>query len=209
MNNSQLEQIFENLDPDQLKDIIFENRIIPIMTSIDESVLEMITSFFTYFNLKRDNKKTPIKLLIHTTGGSISCARKIYDQITFSSIPVDGYVMSECHSSGTLILSACRKRIGLPMSQYLLHSGEFDISFKTSHAYGESIQNQIQDFISESLESDKRYNDLFLSRIKISRDKLIELERFGERTEIPLSAEKALEIGLLTKIAKNSKDWIW
>lgn len=204
-----IEQIFETMNPESLKEIIFEKKIIPITTSIDDDTLEMIISFFTFFNLQNDGNKNPIKLLIHTTGGSIPCARKIYDQISFSAIPVDGYVMSECHSSGTLILSACRNRIGLPMSQYLLHSGEFDVSFKTSHAYGESIENQINDFIKESLESDKKYNDLFLSRIKISKKELIELERFGERTGIPLSADKALQIGLLTKIAKNAKDWVW
>ncbi len=203
----ELVKFLTKIDPDAYQDMVFSNRIIPISSEIDDDLEEYVITHIAVLNAI--NPKREIKILIDTNGGQVRSALKIYDAILFSKAPVDGYVQSRCHSSGILILSACRNRIALPASDFLFHAGAGGVSVKFNHGYNVSPEEQVNIALEEHRHTEGMFLDTLASRLKITTSQIIELEKTGERTEYPISAKKALEIGLITKIAKTKKDWIW
>ena len=58
-------------------------------------------------------ERKPIKLLIHSPGGSLDVLGVLYDLIRLSATPIIGINMGQAYSASAMILLACHKRYGL------------------------------------------------------------------------------------------------
>lgn len=67
--------------------------------------------------------RKPIKLLIHSPGGSLDIMNAITDVITLSKTPIYGYNLSCAYSASAMILLSCHKRFGMKNSTVLFHKG--------------------------------------------------------------------------------------
>lgn len=63
-------------------------------------------------------ERKPIKLLIHSPGGSLDVLGVLYDLIRLSATPIIGINMGQAYSASAMILLACHKRYGLKIQQF-------------------------------------------------------------------------------------------
>ena len=63
-------------------------------------------------------ERKPIKLLIHSPGGSLDVLGVLYDLIRLPATPIIGINMGQAYSASAMILLACHKRYGLKIQQF-------------------------------------------------------------------------------------------
>jgi ATP-dependent Clp protease protease subunit len=68
-------------------------------------------------------ERKPIRLYIHSPGGSLLVSFAVCDAIKNSRTPIYGINMGECASGAALIFSSCHKRFAAPNSFFLFHLG--------------------------------------------------------------------------------------
>ncbi len=142
-----------------------------------------------------------IKIIFRTNGGAPSWGLRMYDTIRSAPVETIGYGVNRCSSAGLYPLAACIERIGLPHSRYLFHSMKTTISVLHNHPFGVSPDEQVKNQLIQSELLHERKQKALLSQLKISPEKLLQLERDGDQNDRFLFPEEALEIGLLTEIA--------
>lgn len=194
-------------DFEDLKTKLFEKRFLLIDNEInDKMVDEFIPKFFALCILKKE----PINIIFDSGGGKVRNGLNLYDVIKSSPVEVTGYVIRECGSAALYPLVACKKRIGLPNSKYLFHSMRTTFTVKHNHGLSLSTQDQIDYWLKHGNDSSERSNKVFDS-IGISKEKLEELDSYGEKHNHWISSEEALEIKLLTSIHdfSSNENWIW
>ncbi len=159
-------------------------------TSVDKIIEKL-------FKLNLEN--APIYLQIDSNGGSISGAKRLYDNIRFSSNKVIGVVIGECYSSAALILQACHQRYSSPLSKFGLHYVRLDFSFEANR--NNSLEFYVN-FLKKDFKSIKKNNQIIK---KILKENLSvgneEIENLL-KNEVVLEATSAYKIGLIDRIIK-------
>ena len=133
----------------------------------------------------------PITILLNTVGGNVYDGLFIYDTIrdlVFKGVEVNIEVRGLAASMGLIILQAATKRVSSKYTRFLIHEMSDICHGKTS---------QIEDETAEA----KKLNDM-LRGIEAIRSKKTseEIEALTKRRDIWLSAEEALEWGLIDSI---------
>ena len=195
------------MDTKELKKELFKKKFLIINGEINQERSDEIDEGIFALSLKSSD---PIQIIFRTNGGFPSWGLRMYDAIKSAPVEIIGYGVNRCSSAGLYPFVACTKRIGMPHSRYLFHSMKTTFSILHNHPFDVSIEDQVRDKLLQGELLYERGRKAMLSELKISPEKLLELQRNGDKYDRYLFPEEALEIGLLTEIGGyKSKENFW
>ena len=169
---------------------LLKDRIIILGSAIDDNVANSIVAQLLF--LDAEDPEKDISLYINSPGGSITAGMAIYDTMQFIKPEVSTICIGMAASMGAFLLAAGEKgkRYALPNSEVMIHQ-------PLGGAQGQATEIEIA-----------------AKRILFLREKLnsILAERTGQPLEVLqrdtdrdnfMTAERALEYGLIDKVLEN------
>ena len=171
---------------------LLKTRSILISGEIDKKMAEKVVSQLLLLEAENDD---PIKVFIDSPGGDVDSAYAIFDMIRFVKPKVTMIAMGLAASAGALILLAGDKenRFGFPNSHYLIHQPLSGVR---------GVATEIEIHAKEIEKTRQKINALIA---KETGKSLAQVEKDTDR-DYWLSAEEALEYGLISKIISKRKD---
>ncbi|HEK9101317.1 ATP-dependent Clp endopeptidase proteolytic subunit ClpP [Bacillus pfraonensis] len=169
---------------------LLKDRIIMLGSAIDDNVANSIVSQLLF--LESQDPEKDIHLYINSPGGSITAGMAIYDTMQFIKPNVSTICIGMAASMGAFLLAAGEKgkRFALPNSEVMIHQ-------PLGGAQGQATEIEIAAkrilFLREKL------NQILADR---TGQPLEVLQRDTDRDNF-MTAEKALEYGLIDKIFTN------
>ncbi|AAS44155.1 MULTISPECIES: ATP-dependent Clp endopeptidase proteolytic subunit ClpP [Bacillus] len=169
---------------------LLKDRIIMLGSAIDDNVANSIVSQLLFLESQDPDKD--IHLYINSPGGSITAGMAIYDTMQFIKPQVSTICIGMAASMGAFLLAAGEKgkRYALPNSEVMIHQ-------PLGGAQGQATEIEIAAkrilFLREKL------NQILADR---TGQPLEVLQRDTDRDNF-MTAEKALEYGLIDKIFTN------
>ena len=172
--------------------LLLKDRIIMLNGEIDDTMACNITAQLLYLASKAPHKD--ISLYINSVGGSITSGMAIYDTMQHISCDVSTICIGLCASMGAFLLAGGTKgkRYSLPNSEIMIHQ-------PSGGAQG--MASDIDIAAKRILRLKKRLNTILAEN---TQKTLIEIEKDTERDYF-MSAEEALEYGLIDKIIYNNE----
>ena len=172
--------------------LLLKDRIIMLNGEIDDTMACNITAQLLYLASKDPHKD--ISLYINSVGGSITSGMAIYDTMQYISCDVSTICIGLCASMGAFLLAGGTKgkRYSLPNSEIMIHQ-------PSGGAQG--MASDIDIAAKRILKLKKRLNTILAEN---TQKTLIEIEKDTERDYF-MSAEEALEYGLIDKIIYNNE----
>ena len=172
--------------------LLLKDRIIMLNGEIDDTMACNITAQLLYLASKDPHKD--ISLYINSVGGSITSGMAIYDTMQHISCDVSTICIGLCASMGAFLLAGGTKgkRYSLPNSEIMIHQ-------PLGGAQG--MASDIDIAAKRILRLKKRLNTILAEN---TQKTLIEIEKDTERDYF-MSAEEALEYGLIDKIIYNNE----
>ncbi|BAP58827.1 ATP-dependent Clp protease proteolytic subunit [Candidatus Tachikawaea gelatinosa] len=171
---------------------LLKERIIFLTGAIEDNMANLIVAQILF--LEADNPEKDIYLYINSPGGVITAGMSIYDTIQFIKPDVSTICIGQACSMGAFLLAVGKKgkRFCLPNARVMIHQpmGEY---------HGQATDIEIH--AKEILNVKKRMNILMS---KHTGKSLEEIQKDTER-DCFLSAEEALQYGLIDSILKNRK----
>jgi len=169
---------------------LLKDRIIMLGSAIDDNVANSIVSQLLF--LESQDPEKDIHIYINSPGGSITAGMAIYDTMQFIKPQVSTICIGMAASMGAFLLAAGEKgkRYALPNSEVMIHqplggaqgqATEIEIAAKRILFLREKLNQILADRTGQPLEVQQRDTD---------RDNF-------------MTAEKALEYGLIDKIFTN------
>jgi ATP-dependent Clp protease protease subunit len=180
---------------DQIDTAILGQRKLFLSTAVDSDSARDIIRKLWYLDSLDSTK--PILLVINSPGGEVHSGMAIWDQIKMISSPVATLVTGLAASFGSILSLAASKgkRLATENAQIMLHQP----------LIGGVIQGQASDLEIQAIEIDKTRTWLIQVYAKSTGKSIAEIEKLIERDKW-LSAQEALEYGLLDAVVKSSKD---
>ncbi|MBO7516743.1 MAG: ATP-dependent Clp protease proteolytic subunit [Spirochaetia bacterium] len=168
---------------------LLKTRSILISGEIDKKMAEKVVSQLLLLEADNDD---PIKVFINSPGGDVDSAFAIFDMIRFVKPKVTMIAMGLAASAGALILLAGDKenRLGFPNSHYLIHQPLSGVR---------GVATEIEIHAKEIEKTRQKINALIAQETGKS---LAQVEKDTDR-DYWLSAEEALEYGLISKIISS------
>jgi len=170
------------------------------LPDINEGVAARVIS-----DLARLASKKPdfIDLAISSDGGITSDGFAIAQFIEFSlDIPVHAKVIGVCNSAATYPLLCCTKRTGNELTTFVLHRQTSGITIK----YDANFKKNAEGWMESNEKIHQTQVRFYSQKLGLSKkDTQAIMLRGSAETNFKLSADDALEIGLLTKIETLSK----
>jgi ATP-dependent Clp protease protease subunit len=169
---------------------LLKDRIIMLGSAIDDNVANSIVSQLLF--LESQDPEKDIHIYINSPGGSITAGMAIYDTMQFIKPQVSTICIGMVASMGAFLLAAGEKgkRYALPNSEVMIHQ-------PLGGAQGQATEIEIAAkrilFLREKL------NQILADR---TGQPLEVLQRDTDRDNF-MTAEKALEYGLIDKIFTN------
>ncbi|AAP29039.1 MULTISPECIES: ATP-dependent Clp endopeptidase proteolytic subunit ClpP [Bacillus] len=169
---------------------LLKDRIIMLGSAIDDNVANSIVSQLLF--LESQDPEKDIHIYINSPGGSITAGMAIYDTMQFIKPQVSTICIGMAASMGAFLLAAGEKgkRYALPNSEAMIHQ-------PLGGAQGQATEIEIAAkrilFLREKL------NQILADR---TGQPLEVLQRDTDRDNF-MTAEKALEYGLIDKIFTN------
>jgi ATP-dependent Clp protease protease subunit len=169
---------------------LLKDRIIMLGSAIDDNVANSIVSQLLF--LESQDPEKDIHIYINSPGGSITAGMAIYDTMQFIKPQVSTICIGMAASMGAFLLAAGEKgkRYALPNSEVMIHQ-------PLGGAQGQATEIEIAAkrilFLREKL------NQILADR---TGQPLEVLQRDTDRDNF-MTAEKALEYGLIDKIFTN------
>ena len=172
--------------------LLLKDRIIMLNGEIDDTMACNITAQLLY--LASNDPHKDISLYINSVGGSITSGMAIYDTMQHISCDVSTICIGLCASMGAFLLAGGTKgkRYSLPNSEIMIHQ-------PSGGAQG--MASDIDIAAKRILRLKKRLNTILAEN---TQKTLIEIEKDTERDYF-MSAEEALEYGLIDKIIYNNE----
>ncbi len=172
--------------------LLLKERIIFLGTPIDDQVANVIVAQLLFLN--REDSEREIQMYINSPGGVIYAGLAIYDTMQMISNKITTVAVGVTASFGTVLLSAGTKgqRFALPHATIHMHQ-------PLGGAQGQATDIEIQ--AREILRLKSRLNGILASH---TGKTLEEIEKVTER-DLYLSAEQAVEYGLVDEVLKSSK----
>ena len=168
---------------------LLKTRSILISGEIDKKMAEKVVNQLLMLEAENDD---PIKVFIDSPGGDVDSAYAIFDMIRFVKPKVTMIAMGLAASAGALILLAGDKenRFGFPNSHYLIHQPLSGIR---------GVATEIEIHAKEIEKTRQKINALIA---KETGKSLAQVEKDTDR-DYWMSAEEALDYGLISKIISN------
>jgi len=158
-----------------------------------------------------------INLIIDSNGGSLEAALQLGDLITIIlTAPVRGIALGNCGSAATFIMLHCQERISTPYSRFLIHSGiRNQVTIPINHTSSENLEQLLEEMKS----ADEMILRLYANRLTplvwqnrapndAERHDFVQqlIKRGDQRFDDWLSAEEAVQVGLIDKIQHEKLD---
>lgn len=175
-----------------IEERLFKARTILIFGGIDQKLAKEVSARLLALQSASDD---PITIFINSQGGHVESGDTIYDMIKFVKPDVRVVGTGWVASAGALIYAAAKpeNRFSLPNTRFLLHQ-------PSGGAGGTASDVAIQ--AKEIIRMRKRLNEIF------SRETGQPIERIEKDTDRDywMSAEQAVEYGLVGKIVQNARE---
>lgn len=183
------EKDVKNTEKQDNNETLLKTRSILISGEIDKKMAEKVVSQLLMLEAENDD---PIKVFIDSPGGDVDSAYAIFDMIRFVKPKVTMIAMGLAASAGALILLAGDKenRFGFPNSHYLIHQPLSGIR---------GVATEIEIHAKEIEKTRQKINALIA---KETGKSLAQVEKDTDR-DYWMSAEEALDYGLISKIISN------
>jgi ATP-dependent Clp protease protease subunit len=196
--NNDIVEILENYS--SFSEYVFienlKKRKIIINEEIDDTLVENVIMQIYKFNEEDENipveKRKPIKIYLNSCGGYIDIGLCLCNVIKQSKTPVYIYALGRALSMAALILMAGHKRYAYPFTSILIHDGS------TMAADSMSKFLDAADYYKNITEIIKQY---ILENTKITPEFLDK----NYRKEMYLTAQEALELGIIDEILGGNK----
>jgi ATP-dependent Clp protease protease subunit len=178
---------------ESLLDRLMETRTVIISEPISSELSRKILPRLLLLEL--EDPKAPVKVLINSPGGAVDDGFAIYDMMRFISCPVITICVGLAASAATVILLGGDKgsRLTLPNTRVLLHQPSQGVRGAAS---------DIEISANEIVRIRERINLIFVAETGQTMDKLAE----DMNRDFWLSAEEAVEYGLLDRIITNASE---
>lgn len=196
----------------EIKEIEIKDRIITLFNDVDESTISssiekifqinqedeewiknvqnvMTASGAKFSPSKIDIEMPHIQVLLSTYGGSVYDGLALYDAIKASKTKVDVIIGGKSMSMGTIIMLGSETRKAYRNTTFMIHE-------MTSGYLGKLAD--LENDLSESKRLQKILWDIITSETKITQKQLDDI--YEKKKDWYLSAEEALELGLITEI---------
>lgn len=145
----------------------------------------------------------PITLLLGSGGGDMDPTRQFIDTIESLNSPVDVVVMGDCASMAVDIVQMCRRRMMTPNARMLTHYIRSRQPWIIDDPdLLEKDISRFREFLCDVREERFR---LYEKRTRLSRERLLELFRYGQVHGLYFSAKQALEYGFVDEIISDFK----
>ena len=173
---------------------MLKDRIIFLQGEVTDASANLIVGELLF--LEGENPTAPITMYINSPGGSVTAGLAIKNTMDYISCPVHTIGMGMCASMAAFLLASGEQghRYVLPDATVMIHQvlGGFqgqatDISIHAKYTL--SLKEKMNKYLSEYTNGKTTYDEMV---------KLCERDNF-------LTANQALEIGLIDKIVKNRK----
>lgn len=175
-----------------IEERLFKARTILIYGGIDQKIAKEVSARLLALQSASED---PITIFINSQGGHVESGDTIYDMIKFVTPDVRVVGTGWVASAGALIYAAAKKenRFALPNTRFLLHQ-------PSGGAGGTASDVAIQ--AKEIIRMRKRLNEIF------ARETGQPIERIEKDTDRDywMSAEQAVEYGLVGKIVQNARE---
>lgn len=196
----------------EIKEIEAKDRIITLFNDVDESTISssiekifqinqedeewiknvqnvMTASGAKFSPSKIDIEMPHIQILLSTYGGSVYDGLALYDAIKASKTKVDVIIGGKSMSMGTIIMLGSETRKAYRNTTFMIHE-------MTSGYLGKLAD--LENDLGESKRLQKILWDIITSETKITHKQLDDI--YEKKKDWYLSAEEALELGLITEI---------
>jgi ATP-dependent Clp protease protease subunit len=175
-----------------VQNALFKSRTVLIFGEIDMRLAERVTAQITALASESDK---PIKIIINSPGGHVESGDTVHDMIAFCGVPVKVIGTGWVASSGAHIFLGAEKenRLCLPNTRFLLHQ-------PTGGVRGQASDIEIE--AEEIIKMRERVNRI------IARETGQTYERIEKDTQrnFWMSAEQAVDYGIVSRIIKNTAD---
>jgi len=169
---------------------LLEDRVIFLWEWIDSAVANTVVAQLLF--LEKQDPKAPITMYVNSPGGHVTAGLAIYDTMQYVSCPITTVCMWMAASMGSIILCGWTegRRYSLPHSEVMIHQ-------PLGWAEG-----QATDIVLAADHIVKTWKTLYKILAKHSGKTVEQIEKDCDRDNF-MSAEEALEYGLIDKIIKN------
>jgi len=172
---------------------LFDNRIIMYAREVTRESAQQIIAQLLALSEEDDSK--PIRMFLNSPGGDVDAGFAIFDVIRFIKAPVHMVCTGLVASAGVIILLASPKE-----RRYSLRSARFLIHQPSSGTHGDASDIEIE--ANEILKCRQAINRLIAEETGQDIEKVEE----GTRRNFWMSAEQALDYGLVSKIVERADE---
>jgi ATP-dependent Clp protease, protease subunit len=176
---------------------LLEERIVFLGTPVDDTSANDVMAQFMY--LEHKDPDQDISLYINSPGGSFSAMSAIYDTMQFVSCDVETICLGQAGATGAVLLAAgtAGKRFALPGARVVIHQPTLP----------EPVEGQTSDL---AIQADE------LVRVRARLEEMLARHTGRDREQVAedierdkiLTAQEALEYGLVDRIIPNRRDTI-
>lgn len=184
-----------HLIDDKIDMVLLKARRIFLCDAVDSDTSKEVIRKLWYLELTQPGK--PILLVINSPGGSVDSGLAIVDQVQMITSPVTTLITGLAASMGS-ILSLCAakgKRFATPNCRIMIHQPSI----------GGVIRGQATDLEIQAKEIIKTRNALIEIYVRATGKDFKTIEKAIDR-DTWMSAEEALEFGLLDKVVSSYKE---
>lgn len=174
---------------------LLKDRVVMLEGEVGDHMSGLICSQLLF--LESQNPEKDIYLYINSPGGVVTSGMAIYDTMQFVKPDVCTIVMGQACSMGSLLAQAGApgKRFMLPHARHMIHQ-------PSGGARGQATDMEIQ--VKEILKTKKMLTEVY-ARHNSKNKKYDEIRADMERDYF-MSADEALEYGLVDQVIKNRLD---
>lgn len=175
-----------------VQNALFKSRTVLVFGEIDMRLAERVTAQITALASESD---APIRMIINSPGGHVESGDTIHDMISFCGAPVKVIGTGWVASAGAHIYLGAKKenRLCLPNTRFLLHQPSGGVR-------GQASDIEIE--AEEIIKMRERVNRM------IARETGQTYEKVDKDTtrNLWMSAEQAVEYGIVSRIITNTSD---
>lgn len=168
---------------------MLKDRIIFLSGEINDSLANIVISELLYLD---NQNNEDIYLYINSPGGSITAGMSVYDTMNFINSKVITIGLGMCASMAAFLLSSGNTRYALPNTEIMIHQ-------PIGGAQGQATDIKIA--AERIIKLKSKINKILA---KNTKQNISKITKDTERDNF-LSAEEALEYGLIDKIVKKNE----
>ena len=175
-----------------VQNALFKSRTVLVFGEIDMRLAERVTAQITAFASESDK---PIKIIINSPGGHVESGDTIHDMIRFCGVEVKAIGTGWVASAGAHIFLGAKKenRLCLPNTRFLLHQ-------PTGGVRGQASDIEIE--AEEIIKMQERVNRMIAKETGQTYERVVK----DTQRNFWMSAEQAVEYGIVSKVIKNASD---